>query len=490
MRISPIFQVLYLLPWLMLLAGFGWVVMQRFPPSGTVTFDLPFDGTSAWMDPFLPAERTSSPGLQEGGWRGQRIYLDPVYSAARLPGVFDEVEIMLEYRPLRQPFVEFGLLRDETTLGFEFEPIWFEPLQSSHWIATEESGRQGYVRQGEHPALLGTSAYPKLAVWHATATALEMKDPASDLRRTEVSLRGSHDFYALPSEDQIRFTFELQDSNRSKGRDTVVIQLLHQDEVLQTDAVGIGGSQDARMGRVIEHTIERRGLAPGVYRVQLIAEDDVFIRSIATPSRRWVVGPRVSFGDLVGYKDEVQPGVAWTDSRHLVLETFHQEGLQVVSLGEQSVELVRTHEVFELNRSDADTIPKQLVAPHGDLRVVGDGWFAFEPKAFFAPHPRRLTSWTDPEAEGIDAILTPYTRPEPLEDGWYRTSVNFDIDPRNDHLRFAVSAPNIETRGGAVDIRHVRLTYRRPPLSGSEWWRVLKMEIMNALRRKLPNVWN
>jgi hypothetical protein len=476
-------RIFFLLPWLAVVFGVLWIVIQRFPPSGAVTFDVPFDGSSAWMDPFLPAERTTSPGAQEGEWRGQRVIQDPVYSAARVPGVYDHVDVEIEFRPVRQTLIEFGILRDEASLLFDFQPLWYEPLQSDGWKEAESSGRHGYVRIAGSKNLLSSSNYQKLALWHASATQLMMRDEPADPRETPISLRGSHDIWALPAGDRLAFTFAFQDSNRKAGNDAVVIRITDGERIILTEAFGIGGSRDTKMGEVVEKGIVADGLKPGAYRIQIIAEDDVFIRWIRTPAIRWVVGPRLSFGDTVGYATSVRSGIAWSDSRHLVLETFHDEGLQTVTFGDDAVRVARTHDAFQLNRTDANKLPKKLVAPLGDIRVIGDGYFAFAPESFFVPQPRRVTSFTDPDAEGIDAILTPYERPEDLGDGWYRGTASFAIDPARDHLRFALSAPALLTRAGAVDIRRVRLTYRRPPLSFSEWLRIVRQELANAWRR-------
>lgn len=484
MKRQAIMRTLYIIPWLVAVLAIGWLLLQRFPPSGIITFHVPFNGSSAWMDPFLPAERTTSPGVQQGGWTGQRILQDPVYSAAKRPGVFEELELVVEFRPVRQPLVEIGILRDEATLSFEFEPVWFEPLESDDWRSASYGGRNGYVRDGASDGLLASSNYQRLISWHATATPITMCDQETEAsQKTDVSLRGSHDIWALPAGNRLRFSFAFQDSNRKEGRDTVVIHVLHDERIIYTDAVGIGGSKDARMEDVVHKNVDLRDVHPGVYRIQVLAEDDVFIRSIATPTRRWVIGPRLSFGDLVGYRDGVQPGIAWSNSRHLVLTTFHAEGLQTVIFGDDSVKLTKTHEPFRLDRTDDDPLPKKLTAPLGDVRIVGDGWFAFRPESFFTPQPRRVTDSTDLDLESVDAVLTPYVRPEPLEDGWYRGIVRFDLDPSRDHARFAISAPGIETRAGAVDIRSVTLTYRRPPLNASEWWRIVKRELVNAWKR-------
>jgi hypothetical protein len=476
-------RVILILPWALAVAGLGWLVIRRFPPSGIVTFSIPFDGSSAWIDPFLPGERVTSPGAQKDGWTGQRIIGDPVYSSVRVPGVYDSVNVSLEFRPIHQPLVEIGVLRDAETMAFEFAPIWFAPFESTEWQEASYGTLNGFVRDTSSASLLSTSDFNTLAVWHASATPLALSDPAKPQKTTRVTLRGGHDFWAIPAAGKISFTFEMQDSNRAAGPDNVVFRIYGNGAELKREMVGIGGSRDVKMGTVFKKTVELDHLPPGAYRIQFTADDDVFIRSVTTPCSHWVVGPRLVFGDQIGFATTTQAGVAWSDSRHLSLETFHTEGLQRVSFADADTQLARTHTPYRIDRKDHGIDPKRLDAPVGDVRVVGDGWFSFSPEAFFSPQPRRITDFTDPETEGIRAVLTPYERPEPLENGWYRANVRFPISSDQDRLKIALSVPNVLTRGGAVDIRHVTLTYHRPPLSWNEWWRVLRQELVNAWRR-------
>jgi hypothetical protein len=476
-------SVLICIPWTFAFIGVLWLFVHRFPPSGTIVFDIPFDGTSAWMDPFLPAERVTSPGAQEGGWRGQRILQDPVYSAARVPGVFDEVELSVEFRPNRQSYAELGILRDDASLAYEFFPIWFSPLQSTEWREASLKGISGYVRQNVSDSVLHSSDYAHLEVWHASSTPLLMQDPSANLQETRVSLRGSHDFWVLPSGGSVRFEFDLQDANRSDGGRSAILQIMKGDETIKTAAIGLGGSLDTRMGTVITARIEAHDLTPGVYEVRVISDDNIFIRAIRTTSAHWVVGPRLVFGDVVGYATSTPIASAWSDSRHLVLETFHNEGLQTVRFGTDVVVLLKTHAPVNLNRTDTQTTPQQFTAPKADVRIVGDGYFSFTPQAFFVPQPRRVTVFTDPNAEGIDAILTPYHRPQALDDGWYRTTIRFTLDPSRDHSRFVLSIPGALANHASFDIRRVVLTYKRPPLDFKEWFHVVRQELGNAWRR-------
>jgi hypothetical protein len=465
------------------LVGLSWLLIHRFPPSGLITFDVPFDGTSAWMDPFLPAERVTSPGLQEDGWKGQRILQDPVYSASRVPGIFDTLEMTIEFRPNRQSIAEIGILRDDATLSFELVPIWFSPLQSTDWKKASVNGFVGYVKSGADVGLLASSDYARVETWYATATQPVMQDMAGEKKETHISLRGAHDFWTIPAGGAVRFEFDLQDANRSENGRSVILQILKDDRVIATKAIGMGGSQDVKMATVISSFIEATNLSAGVYRVRVISDDDIFIRSIRTANARWVVGPRLVFGDLVGYATTTQIGTAWSNSRHLVLETFHDEGLQTVRFGSDVAVLMKTHDAVNLNRTDKETLPQKFSAPKGDVRIVGDGYFSFTPEAFFVPQPRRVTVFTNLDVEGIQAVVTPYNRPEEIGNGWYRAKVKFALDPTRDHSRFVLSVPGTIENNSSLDIRYVTLTYKRSPLDFKEWFRVVRQEIANAWRR-------
>lgn len=480
-------RALYILPWSIALFGLLWLIVQRFPPSGTISFDVPFDGTSAWIDPFLPSERTTPPGEQVEGWRGQRILQDPVYTSARVPGIYERVEYEIDFRPIRQTLVEIGIQPYGEESSFDFKPLWFETLQSDAWRAVEAYGKRGFVKNGVSNDILHSIEYDHLAVWHATPTRSETEDTTGALRRYDVSLRGSHDFWARSQGGVIEFKFELQDSNRRKGRETLIFQIWRDEMLIDAEAFGIGGSQDQTMGTVFEKRIRWDHLEPGMYRVQFVAEDDVFIRSVETSLSHWVIGPRISFGDLVGYKNGTMEGIAWTNSRHIVLQTFHDEGLQSVELGKEMVVVARTHESYRLDRHDEGTAPIRLHAPIGDIRVIGDGYFSLSEETFFLPEPRRITAWTEPDREGIQAVITSYERPKSLGDGWYRGSGSFSLQPEKDELRIALSVPGILTRAGALDIRRVKLTYSRAPLSWSEWWRLIRHEAVNAWHRFNPS---
>ncbi|MBI5655228.1 hypothetical protein HZC53_06285 [Candidatus Uhrbacteria bacterium] len=478
---KPLAYAFLTIPWVLAGSAAVWLALLRFPPSGIFQTSAILDGGSPWINPFLPGERASKPGLQPEGWVGQRITDDPVYFSALVPGPYESVEVSLEYRPMNQPLLEFGLVHDPEGKMLEMHPLYSSQLENGEWIKGSASGREGYVRRGVPATRLADQDTQGLAVWNSSSTSPSMQDETGPERDWTLSLRGSHDFFFVPTAD-LDVTFSLQAANRSVNEDLAAFRVFCADEEIKQDAFSISGSQDRRMGKTITHAIRVPQAKSCVYRISFVASDDVFIRGIKTTSRRWVVGPRLVFGDVVGFATTTYEGLAYTNSRHIVLETFHKEGLQQIFFGDSSSWLKRTHSTIRMDRGDGKKTV-QLRAPQGDVRIVGDGYFAFSEDAFFEPKPRRMTDSTDLKAENTEAVLTDYGQPEKLDGDWLRSDFRFALNPTMDRLRFVLSAPGVLTRSAAVDVRRATLTFRRQAINLEDWWFIIRQELANAWHR-------
>ncbi|MEI7512775.1 MAG: hypothetical protein WCK01_04960 [Candidatus Uhrbacteria bacterium] len=473
-----------LIAWGSAIALICFVLAPHFPLNGIVRFSFPFDGASPWFNPFQPGERVSSPGLQPDGWTGQRITDEPVYGSARVPGAFDQVHIGMDIRPMRQPLADMGLLRDPEAFQFEMKPLWSEAL-SKGWHAVSLNGLRGVVRDGYPDESILRQDYDRLMTWDASATSPLLSDTAGVLQRFEISLRGQHDFYVVPVDGHVKFTFEIQDVNRSTdAKNTAAFRLMRDDEVLRTEAVSISGSSDTKPSEILTQTISADALAPGVYRLSFLADDDFFIRSISTDAKHWVIGPRLYLGDTVGYAGTSGPATVWSNSLHMSVDTFHNEGLQKVSLGSAVIYVQKTHTVYPLSRiTDEGQGLREVKTEKGSVRLLGDGFFALDREAAFFPRPRRLTPEADPTGEGIVAVITPYIPAQDLGDGWWHVEASWAISSATEALKFSLGLPGIVTRNGAYDIRRMNVEYRRPPLTSVEFWRTIRRELSSAWHR-------
>jgi len=483
---KPFAIIAMLIPWCVAIGVVFYIFSIRFPLDGRVVFSHPLDGSGIWFTPFEPGERVTSPGRQPDGWRGQRILDEPVYASARWPGAYDELNINVEMRTLRQPIVELGLERDAATRAFEMKPLWSELLSSDDWREVAIDDARGFVRADLPDSTLLETDPRHLMVWHASTSDRGRADSGEAEEKTyEVSLRGTHHFLALPINDEIRFHFQIQDVNRNReGKNTFAIRVSCEDEIVWTSAGSASGLNDSRPSEVFEERVRLTELPPCAYKLSVLADNDFFIRQIRTNARHWVIGPQIFFGDRVGFRATTTEAIAWTNSIHAVADTFHKEGLQHIRFGSNEYHVRETHNRYILERApDERGGSVRFSAPEGNMRLIGDGYFALEESALFYPEPRRLTAESEPAEEGIRAILTPYTKPVKSDNGFWKTGVAFELPARGDRLQFSLAAPGIDRSNGAVDIRSVELEYTRPPLSLNEWFLRMKREISIALKR-------
>ncbi len=147
MRLRRILAMIsYVLPWAVAVFALGTLFVIRYPSSGVFQASTVFDGKSAWINPFLPAERTTQPGVQSEGWIGQRVTDDPTYFTARIPGPYERVNVKLEFRPVHQPLLEFGLVRDAAGNDLDLQPLFSESLESAAWRRVDTKDVTGFVR--------------------------------------------------------------------------------------------------------------------------------------------------------------------------------------------------------------------------------------------------------------------------------------------------------------------------------------------------------
>ena len=462
------------------------VLLQQFPPSGIIERSFVFDGKSIWLYPFQPGERVTSPGKQPDGWTGQRIVSEPVYTTVRLPGPFDRLEVSLDIRAKDQPIAELGILRDEEAFQFEYKPLFSQVLIDG-WKEAEYQNVHGFIREDGLPSDLLSKDTQRVLVWGSDSPELALSDSVPLPRSVDINLRGTHEFWLVPVNGQIDMTFLLQDANRARaGTQNVGAFVLRKgDEVLVTEPVSVSGTLDAKMSQPFQKRVFANNLADGVYRLTFQADDDFFIRRIDSPVRRWVVGPRFYPGDAVGYK-EGRVSVSWlTNSQHMTAEVRHADSLQTIMFGTSAQAIDKTHTPYAMARATSDiAAPWATVSqPISNVRMVGDGFFAVDAQAAFAPALRRLTADTKPTEEGIVAIRTPYVAPQDLGDGWYRVKASFWLPDTSESQKLALGLPGLQYRLGAFDIRAAQLRYVRPSLNGEEFWQTVKAEARRAYQR-------
>jgi len=142
------------------------------------------------------------------------------------------------------------------------------------------------------------------------------------------------------------------------------------------------------------------------------------------------------------------------------------------------VEIPESHEKVFHSVEDAGVVLGHT--PYGDVKIVGDGKFAFSAGAFFDPDPVQLNSYTDLDSLGVDYLLTTYA--PPTEDGaWLYGSATYwlsEVVDENGDITFAISTPGLRELQQTIDLHAITVRFLKEPMSWDE--------VVEALRERLP----
>lgn len=449
----------FLLPCLLLLV-FMWMDIQ---PDGVLKGELRPGDRTAFLYAPLPDTR-----IKAVEYQGENVYAmtgDPSYFTVRLPKTrYDYVTVGVEYLPLNQSTFEIGPEAAPGAQSFDLKPLYQEALEKITWPVRKVEDGFVYERPGTGP----DHSRNKVATY-AYEYALPYRDPAyvpsQELRTYEVDLRGSHRLKTYVKNESLNIDFTFTDMNREIGRDDIVITVRDENgrmvkELRQDD----DGNENMDQGVTrYDISLQVNDLPEGVYEISIDTNSDLFIRTIETSLSRFVFLNRLYVGDNVGWRNTPARTDYYGNGQAYTLLTLHNEGLQTVYFDDASVPLEKTHTntQFVLEKPKSSL---RIRIPQGDVSVVGDGVFALTADTFFAPDPRVVGALTDIERLGVDAVYASYERQG--GDGWRYGAQTFNASEWWDlgytSVRFALAAPSIVVKEGAIYIKRITVEFEKP----------------------------
>ena len=126
----------------------------------------------------------------------------------------------------------------------------------------------------------------------------------------------------------------------------------------------------------------------------------------------------------------------------------------------------------------------EIYSPVADVKVTGEGKYAFSRSSYFNPDSVVLNAFTDIQSTGVDYVLAQLP---PLRErqGWRSASATFDLTPlamENGAYKFALSVPGVDAPGGAVDVHAITVRLSRPALTFDEF----VADLRHLFRQLLP----
>lgn len=453
---------------------FGWTVWQNLTPSGVLEAHYDFNQISPFITSLLPGDRALAITKNAQGISYQAVIGDPVYLRLKTPRKFDRATVDVTFQNSRQPILELGGLVGRNPDVFDLQPLENKILDTLSWPRLKKDDLTLYQR---NPVFKSIDEFlnhlpprAEIATYHAAVDStfrIPGYTPTATMQTIDYSLRGSHTFYAYVKNEALDVAFEVQDMNRDAGGDPLIITVYRDRTPVGTVSEPDDGRSGEReeAGTVHQVKLLIPGLPEGAYRIEFRSSRDMFIRSITTRSKKFVIANDVFLGDEAGYKDRVRPATLWTTGRVLYASTLHADGAQELTIGRELLRISEDH--VEYVKRITGTVPTKLYSPHGDLLIHTAGVFAFSADALFTPEPIRMSWNIDLEAEGINYILANYETPQQVGD-WKVARTTFDLSKMvwdGNAVPFVISAPGIAASQNEVRISNIAVRFERAPES-------------------------
>ncbi len=455
-----------------------WLLILDIRPAGIREATLVPNHRSPILERPLPGTRVA---VEDGAFI---VKGDPVYFSVHTPQTtYDEVEIEIEFNIKNQPIVEIGPQVDIFSGAFNLKPFYNEIIEEIDWERHETFGSTLYTKEeidsaddffDQEPARYTVGTY------HA-----ELQNPYREAgyrslgrrQSVDMDLRGYHKIVTYIKNEDLLWDFTFTDMNRTLGRDDILLRVVNEQGgiLLEKKVEDDGNAREDQEMSKIDMQIEIEDLPEGVYSIEVIVTDDIFIRNISTNQRYVTFVNTLNIGDTIGYREKVNPVSFTTNATVFSLQTLHNESLQTVEIDSHAIEIHETHtQFYEIIDS---TGLRTGVIPKGDVTVVGNGKFAFSTSSFFEPDTTPIGPYTDLGNQGIEAILTTYESPR-IIDGHYVANQTYDLAafPAGSDMRFAISAPFIESFEGYVNIYKITARFKKDPID-------FKQFLQEALKR-------
>lgn len=371
---------------------------------------------------------------------------DPLYFSLYSPRKFEKLDVEIIFQPQfidNISDISLGLLVNKELWQYnlqsiynlaldkfqDYHSIYEEPLlllQKEKQFKTIAEWRRAFNESG--PSLCQDKKfYQCLAVSNLEPEQKRQIKPYYNLTHLEketidlsLALKGRHSFFIyLNEEDSLDLLLEF---SSLKEEEKILVEILKEDYNIynyQNDSL-----EDLE--------ISLSNLGEGVYQVNILISDDIFIDRLKTQARALVFKnrfwPNIEESlDLISDEKDLYLKLLSPENRQEIF--FAGEGYKIDELFIQHSLEAREAKIYSINLNKAS------------LLLENKGYFSLKENLLFNPGLGRLESSQEP-----DFVLTNYILPEKLSDNFLKASASFDLSNSfyEDNLyNFIISVPGL-----------------------------------------------
>lgn len=426
-------------------------------PFGSVIYSGDFLKANFFIGPLAPSERLAG----SEGIEARTLVSQPAYFSLFTPRAFDEAELTVEYAGTA-PLIEAGVLRDKTVWQYDRQPLWNAALEKLAGDARtiHDGGVMLWQKQPRYDSVAAFIKNPppinKIATYnYDLKTRFRLVDhaPLTSPRKIEVGARGNYLIQTYSGGEAIAATFSLRDLNQNNDADDITAIIYNENgQAIFTKSFPDDGGALGEVSANRDFSITTGALAPGPYRLEFKANDDIVTTVITTSQSRWSFVNRLWLASL--HRSAIN---LFSDVPQLTAQTIAPASRQTIHYGVGSLQLEKTYQQFSLELSPAERSLQPLGISRDDVIISGDGVFAFSVQDYINPSPLKLNAR---QLGALDYIIAAY---EPSGEAGRRTvHLNLKGAYREDgKYSLLIAAPGLEA-ASPLEIKAVRIR-----LSGS-----------------------
>mgnify|MGYP001619351411 FL=1 len=457
-----------LILWSILIIVVGFLLYQAIAPNGKVKYTYDFsksDKINYFINKLMPKERIEIIN------NIQAVIGEPVYFSLNTLRKFDKAKITLQYQNQDNlPLVEMGLLKGKTVWNYDLKPIVNKTLDQLilAWsVVYSANGEMLLEREKKYQTVEDFLKNPppinEIAYYNyefKNKFFLQNYKPTNQENKISQQLRGSYQFYTYIKNENLDFKFIFSDLNKNKNSDPIELNLYYQGKLIDSQRLDYK-STPTDDGKKTDHgklRLNMGNLLEGVYKVELLANDDIITDQIIFKQSK------LSFINRLWLAEGAKNVEFKTDSNIVNAQTINPVSLQTIKVGDNDLILDKTYQQFSIVSNKATSLIK---LEKGDVILSGNGVFSFDQNSFIEPVARKVDNSLDINANGINYVIVNYKQPKE-NGGWQVAEAEFDLTDAyrkyptyqlgaTNKMSFLISVPGLNKENFSDPLRSAQL---------------------------------
>lgn len=376
-------------------------LMLKIVPDGRTVYSRDYSNYiksgKGFIYNFTPADR-----VIEQSRELPKIIGDPVYFSVFTPRTFSQAQLTLTYRSKltsQTPIIEAGILADNIVWRYDLKPLknnildnlaadWYKLsnnnlqfFQSSQHYQSVEDFLEALENNNLEDCPNGPTAcvatYNYEPNFHFKFK--EAENTTSQLGVNSIPLRGAHSLFVYLDNNYFNFNIDFVDLNQDKAADPIRLllfknkELIAEIELLDDNLQPVSGLEEQK-----NLFLEKDGLEPGLYKVEIKIGDDVVIKhwEISTDSFVFInkVWP-VSYNKAINF---------FTDASYLQVKALDPASLQTIIFGGEKFTIPEAYQQIDFKLS-APSKKNNIILEKSDVILESNGVFALSADKIFNP---------------------------------------------------------------------------------------------------------